>query len=127
MPFVGPSGPRPPQERSMIEHSRHVQLRDLPWDPDAAKEAITEIATDTLDNFGHDLFWPAHPLDDGLEDGNSSIYFGAAGVIWGLQHLRRNGAIEADVDFQRYVPQLLAKTQAEMATYGEYAVNGSLL
>ena len=111
----------------MIEHSRHVPLRDFPWNPDAAKQAIAEITTDALDNFRHDLFWPAHPLDDGLKDGSSSIYFGAAGLVWGLEHLRRVGAIEADFDFQRYLPQLLAKTQAEMAAYGEYAVNGSLL
>jgi Lanthionine synthetase C-like protein len=110
----------------MIELSRHLPLRDLPWDPDAAKEGIAEIATDAFDNFEHDLFWPAHPLD-GRQDGNSSIYFGAAGVIWGLEHLRRVGAIEADFDFQRCVPQLLAKTQAEMAAYEEYAVNGSIL
>ena len=110
----------------MIDHSRHVPLRDLPWDPDAAKAAIAEIATDALDNFGHDGFWAAHPLD-GRQDGNSSIYFGAAGVIWGLEHLRRLGAIEADFDFHRYVPQLLAKTLAEMAAFEDYAINGSLL
>ena len=30
-------------------------------------------------------------------------------------------------NFGRYLPQLLAKTQAEMTTYKDYAVNGSLL
>jgi hypothetical protein len=111
----------------MIEPSRHVQLRVLPWDPGAVKEAIAEIAADALDNFGHDQFWPAHPLDDGVKDGHSSIYVGAAGVIWALDHLRRVGAIKTDFDFRIYLPQLLAKTQAEMATYEDYAVNGSLL
>jgi hypothetical protein len=111
----------------MIESSRHVQLRILPWDSGVAKEAIAEIAADALDNFGHDQLWPAHPLDDGIKDGHSSIYFGAAGVIWALEHLRRVGAITGRFDFRTYLPQLLAKTQAEMATHGDYSVNGSLL
>ncbi len=106
---------------------RHVPLRSSPWDPGAAKEAIAEIAADALNNFGHDRFWPAHPLDDWTRDGHSSIYMGAAGVIWALERLRRVGAITRGFDFRTYLPQLLAKTQVEMATYKDYAVNGSLL
>ncbi|MGB9367785.1 MAG: LanC-like protein [Xanthobacteraceae bacterium] len=109
----------------MIEYARHVPLRDLPWDPDAAKEAIAEIAADALAHFEPDLFWPGHTLDDGR--GHSGIYYGAAGVIWGLEYLRRIGAIKDDFDFEQHLPQLLAKIQAEMATYEDYAVNGSLL
>jgi hypothetical protein len=26
-------------------------------------------------------FWPAHPLDEGIRDGNTSFYIGATGVI----------------------------------------------
>src|SRR6516164_6600913 len=111
----------------MIEPSRHVQLRVLPWDPGAAKEAIAEIAADALDNFGQDQFWPAHPLDDGIKDGHSSVYVGAAGVIWALEHLRMVGATKADFDFRPCLPQLLEKTKAEMTTYEDYAANGSLL
>jgi hypothetical protein len=111
----------------MIETSRHVPLRPIPWDRTAAQRAIHEIVADALDRFGGEQFWPAHPLDDGMKDGHSSIYFGAAGVIWALEHLRRVGATTAQFDFRPYLPQLLAKTQAEMTTYGDYAVNGSLL
>jgi hypothetical protein len=48
--------------------------------------------------------------EDSLEDGHSSIYFGAAGVIWALEHLRRVGATKADFDFCPCLPQLLAMT-----------------
>jgi cobalt-zinc-cadmium efflux system protein len=41
--------------------------------------------------------------------------------------LRRGGAIKGDFDFRPHLSQLLAKTQAEMATYNDYSVNGSLL
>ena len=51
------------KERSMIKIilTPCPIARDLSWDPDTlAKAAIAEIATDALDNFGHDRFWPAH-------------------------------------------------------------------
>jgi hypothetical protein len=111
----------------MIEPSRHVPLRPEPWEPRAAEQAIAEIAADALGAFDGAQLWPAHPLEDGVKDGHSSIYFGAAGVIWALEHLRRVGAITGDFDFRPHLPQLLAKTQAEMVTYKDYAVNGSLL
>jgi hypothetical protein len=111
----------------MIEPSRHVPLRPTGWDPGAAARAIDEIVADALDHFDGDQFWPGHVLDDGIKDGHSSVYVGAAGVIWALEYLRRVGATKADFDFRPYLPQLLEKTKAEMATYEDYAINGSLL
>jgi hypothetical protein len=111
----------------VIEPSRHVPLRQAPWDQDAAARAIGEIVTDALDHFRGDQFWPAHSLDDGIKDGHSSIYVGAAGVIWALEHLRRVGATKANFDFRPHLPRLLEKTRAEMATYEDYTDNGSLL
>src|SRR5262245_13673340 len=111
----------------MIEPSRHVPLLAALWDQAAAARTIDEIVVDALDHVSGGRFWPAHPLDDGMKDGHSSIYLGAAGVIWALEHLRRLGATKADFDFRAYLPQLLAKTQAEMETYGDYARHGSLL
>jgi hypothetical protein len=111
----------------MIEPSRHVPLRSVPWDQDVVAQAIDEIVADALDHFDGDRFWSAHPLDDGIKDGHSSVYVGAAGVIWALEHLRMVGATKADFDFRPCLPQLLEKTKAEMTTYEDYAVNGSLL
>jgi hypothetical protein len=111
----------------MIEPSRHVPLRPLPWDQGAVAQAIDEIVADALDHFDGEQFWPAHPLDHGIKDGHSSVYVGAAGVIWALEHLRMVGATKADFDFRPCLPQLLEKTKTEMTTYEDYAVNGSLL
>jgi hypothetical protein len=111
----------------MIQSHRHVPLRGKPWDDRAAARAIDEIISDALDEFGGDQFWPAHPLDEGKKDGHSSIYVGAAGVIWALEYLRRVGATKAHFDFRPYLPRLLIRTQEEMATYEDYANNGSLL
>jgi hypothetical protein len=109
----------------MIEQSRHVPLRSVPWDPDTAAEAIDEIVADALARFDGERFWPAHPLD-GINDGHSSIYFGAAGVIWSLDYLGREGATKARFDFRPFLSRLLENTRAEMSTY-EYSDNGSLL
>jgi hypothetical protein len=111
----------------MIEPSRHVPLRPMAWDPGAAAQAIDEVVADALDHFDTDQFWPAHVLDEGIKDGHSSIYVGAAGVIWALEYLRRVGATKADFNFRPYLPKLLEKTRGEMATYEDYSINGSLL
>ena len=111
----------------MIEQSRHIELRALPWDAAEVTAAIEEIAADALARFDAERFWPAHPLDEGLKDGNSSIYFGAAGVIWALDYLRRIGATRAVGDFGPILPRLLDTTRAEMPAFGDYADTGSLL
>jgi hypothetical protein len=111
----------------MNEQSRHVPLRPLPWDAAAAARAIDEIIADALEHFGGERLWPAHPMDDNVEDGNSSIYMGAAGMIWALEYLRRAGANKAAFDFRPYLTSVLEKTRAEMQSYGSYSVTGSLL
>lgn len=109
----------------MIDDSRHVPLRDMPWDPDAAKEAIAEIAADAFAHFGPDPFWPGHPLDD--QRRHCGIYYGAAGVVWGLDYLQRIRAIKADFDFKPHLQPLLVNIQADMTAYRDYAAHGSFL
>ena len=111
----------------MIEPSRHVPLRFVPWNQGEAVQAIDEIVGDALAHFGGDQFWPTHPLDGGKNDGHSSIYVGAAGVIWALEYLKRVGTTKANFEFRPYLLQLLERTKREMATYEDYANNGSLL
>jgi hypothetical protein len=79
---------------AVFEKSRHVPLRPLVWDPGEAANAIQEIVSDALDHFDLEGFWPAHPLEDGMPDGNTSLYCGATGMIWALQYLARIGATE---------------------------------
>jgi hypothetical protein len=88
--------------------------------------AIEEIIADALAHFDPEKFWPSHPLD-GVRDGHSSIYIGAAGVIWALEYLSRIGATKARFDFRPALGPLLKRTEAEMPAYGEYSAHGSLL
>jgi hypothetical protein len=98
----------------MIELSRHVPLRSMAWDAGTAALAIDDIFADALDLFDGDQFWPAHVLDEGIRGGHSSVYAGAAGVIWALEYLRRVGATKADFDFRPYLTQLLDKTKDDL-------------
>jgi Lanthionine synthetase C-like protein len=111
----------------MIDRSRHAELQPLPWDAAVAKAAIEEIVADARAHFDPERFWPAHPLEDDVEDGNSNVYFGAAGTIWALDYLRRERAAHFAYDFVPVLPRLLDATRAEMAKFGGYGELGSLL
>ena len=110
----------------MYQATRHFVLRPEPWDEATAHAAIRDIAADALAAFDPNRFWPAHPMDDGIEDGHTSLYLGAAGTIWALDYLRTCGAIEYDRDFRPILPELLARNRAEYAQF-PYPAHGSLL
>ncbi|HTV20185.1 MAG TPA: lanthionine synthetase LanC family protein, partial [Polyangiaceae bacterium] len=80
---------------ALFDLERHEPLVSQPWDAAAVRAAIDEIVRDTC-AARRDDGWPAHPLDDGVKDGSCSLYVGAAGVLWALVHLAREGAIAAD-------------------------------
>jgi hypothetical protein len=111
----------------MIEHARHLPLRPIPWGEREATAAIEDIVADGLEHFDAERFWPAHPLDEGIRDGHTSIYFGATGVIWTIDYLIRVGATDARFDFRSVLPRLMEANRAELPKYKDYAAHGSLL
>jgi len=102
-------------------------LRPIRWSENGAAAAIAEIVADALEHFAGERFWPAHPLDEGIRDGHTSLYFGASGTIWGIDYLGRVGATAARFDFRPVLPRLIESNRAELANYGDYAAHGSLL
>jgi Lanthionine synthetase C-like protein len=110
----------------MAENSPYLPLRPIAWDAAETTIAIEEIVTDALANFDRAHFWPAHPREDGLPDGTASFYFGATGVIWALDYLRRVGATKASFDFGPALPRLVEKNKSEFAKR-DYSAHGSLL
>ncbi len=110
----------------MIDPARHVPLEALSWSVESARSAIEEIVDDALLHFDDENFWPAHPQEDGVKDGNASFYFGATGVIWALDYLQRVGATRAAIDFRPVLSRLIEASKAQFATYG-YVQHGSLL
>lgn len=113
----------------MIALGRHRPLAHDAWNESAARAAIEDIAADAVTHFDPDTFWPAHPSDDGVQDGNPSFYYGAAGVIWALDYLHRIGATRVAQDFRPVLPKLLERTVAafESNSPTDYAKHGSLL
>ena len=109
-----------------FEKARHLPLRDVPWNAAEAAEAIEDIVADALAHFDEKRFWPAHPLDDGVSDGNTSFYFGATGVIWALEYLGRVGATRSNFDFRPLLPRLIGDNRAEFAQ-SPYSAHGSFL
>ncbi|MBV9585066.1 MAG: LanC-like protein [Alphaproteobacteria bacterium] len=111
----------------MIDNGRHVPLRPIPWSQSAAAAAIEDIVADGLQHFDAERFWPAHPLDDGVRDGHTGFYFGAAGMMWGIDYLGRVGATKRRFDFRPVLARLMDANRAELPGYKDYAAHGSLL
>jgi hypothetical protein len=110
----------------MIDPARHAPLRPLPWSAAQAEAAIAEIVADAIAHFDPERFWPVHPQDAEALESETSLYFGAAGMVWALDYLARVGASPSRLDFRPMLPSLLAANKREFSSRG-YAEHGSLL
>lgn len=86
----------------LYDPARHEPLCATPWSESAARAAIQAIVADACQRFDAQTLWPSHPRD--VEAGEpalpmASLYHGAAGVIWALQHLQQAGAAVFNIDF----------------------------
>jgi hypothetical protein len=101
---------------------RHEPLRADAWDEARVRDAIGRFVADAERHFAPGRGWPLHlqdaePSDD--PDGvPSTLYFGAAGVIWALRHLQALGAARLQhlppTDFE----WLLEANRAELRHWG---------
>ena len=105
----------------LYDPARHEALTATPWNEGAAREAIASIADDALRSFTPETLWPTHPLDDPEPRAapQHGLYFGAGGLIWALQHLRRAGAIAGDFDFAPTVATLVERNRAAVADWDD--------
>ena len=80
----------------LFDPARHEPLNAPPWHEQHARDAIDWIVRETERAFVPQRYWRAHPKDLGAGDDatalSTSLYFGAAGVVWALRHLRALGA-----------------------------------
>jgi hypothetical protein len=71
----------------LFDPGRHEALAEIPWDAAAVRAAIEQIAIDAHATFTREALWPIHPDDGPPERGPLiGLYFGAAGVVWGLDY-----------------------------------------
>ena len=85
----------------------HEPLVEEPWNAEAARAAIARIAADTESAF--DGGWGAHPLDEETPLRFRGLYLGGAGVVDGLDRLRRRGHAEVRRDYVPYLEWLLGE------------------
>jgi hypothetical protein len=75
-------------------------LTETQWDEARVRDAIQRIvaATDVALR-GPKLMWRAHPWDGwNATSPMKNLYVGGAGVLWGLDQLRRRGQAETSLD-----------------------------
>jgi len=79
----------------LFQAERHEALTATRWDDDLARAAMIAIVADIESAQQLDRLWPTHPRDDDAPTGlrHKSLYLGAAGVLWALHHLEREGAV----------------------------------
>jgi hypothetical protein len=110
----------------MLDSARHVPVASQAWDAAEAQTAVDEIVADAHTRLDKWHFWPAHPLDEGGVDGDTSLYMGAAGVIWALDHLARIGATRHGRTLLGLRSRLVEVSQRHRAALGVYGLHASL-
>jgi hypothetical protein len=80
----------------LFDPARHEPLHAADWDPRRARAAIDWIVGDAQAACPPKAYWPVHPKD--LEPGDdparpsTTLYDGAAGVLWAIRYLHAVGA-----------------------------------
>jgi Lanthionine synthetase C-like protein len=78
-------------------------LTDEPWDENLIRAAIARIVADAEEAFDPDGLWPAVESDAGGGGARlplTTLYAGAAGVVYGLDALHRRGHADARLDLE---------------------------
>ena len=87
----------------LFDPSAHEPLAGHPWDEARVRAAVREVVAEADGAYDPDAGWPLHPLDSGDDDDDYAgvshgVYLGAAGMLWGLDHLARAGVAESSLD-----------------------------
>ena len=110
----------------LFDPARHEPLRAAAWSEAAARAAITRIVADICRQFDPRTLWPSHPRE--REPGEADVpqpmlYNGAAGVVWALRRLHRQGAAHVDLDLAAIVAGLHAHSRRWIAAHESEAAS----
>ncbi len=79
----------------LFNPDRHEPLEARPWSAGAARQTIGQIGGAAHATFSDKTLFPAHPMDEPSHAHmGSGHYYGASGVLWALDYLRREAATE---------------------------------
>ena len=114
----------------LYDPARHEPLQAIEWDPGRARDTIERIVRDTEAHFSAQTWWPVHPRDVEAGDADvpsTTLYFGAAGVVWALDHLRAIGAARLSRDPPADLDALLAANREWLRANGAGQASASYL
>jgi hypothetical protein len=103
----------------LFEPANFEPLTDEPWDPARVEDALAVIVADAEAAFDPEALWPADEWDGwGSPLPLTTLYVGAAGVIWALDELRRRGYAETSLDLAGAAlrAQALERTEPDAAS-----------
>jgi hypothetical protein len=82
----------------LYERTEFERLLDEPWIPARVEDAIAKIVADADAAFDPETLWPAHAWDVHEQPPPlTSLYAGAAGVVWALDALGRRGHAQSSL------------------------------
>lgn len=102
---------------ALYDPERHEIPSGARWDEGLARAAIARIVDDANAAFTPEGLWPIHPLDVSPErppDCLKALYNGAAGVIWALRRLAREGAAPLALEFGPTVRDLIERSREDL-------------
>jgi len=106
---------------ALFDSARHEPVIGVAWDESRARRWIDAIADDANARFSAKHLWPPHPLDlDGAPatEPFTSLYFGAAGVVWALDALARGASTATRRDWRPLMPSLRERNRREVERMG---------
>jgi hypothetical protein len=108
----------------LYDPALHEPLTDDAWDEERVRGRIRAIVDDAVTTFDPDALWPAHEWDAfRSEPPLRCLYVGAAGVIWGLDALRRGGYADVGIDLSAAALRTLELFR-ERSDYADWAGDG---
>ena len=104
---------------SLFDPQRHEKLHERAWDAHEAKAVVDRIVRDAIERARGEAHWPFHKLDEmpDMTEMGTSLYLGAAGVIWALDYLRSVGASGAGADWSAAIQALEAENVPSMPNW----------
>lgn len=107
------------EKAGQFDPDRHQPLAAAPWDAGVAHAAIQRIAQDAREAFTPLGLWPNHPNDAPPQaDPQTMLYMGAAGVVWALDHLAREGAASPGPSFGEHLPRIQTLNHQQLEKQG---------
>jgi lantibiotic modifying enzyme len=108
----------------MFDPNSHFPLKRLAWSADEAREAAQSIVDDVVAALAQNPTLPRHPMDGyGVK---SDLYFGLAGIVWGVRYLANAGAVNVGVDLGGRLDELLEANKEDSQAH-THSSNSSYL